>query len=49
MDQNECQTVIPAARDNAGLTKDQLTDQLNQAARQFRENARENFSRESEW
>lgn len=48
MDHNECETVIPAARGNAGLTKDQLTDQLNQAARQFRENTCRKFSRDSE-
>ena len=38
MDRNECETVIPAARNCAGLTKDELLNQLNEAAQQFEEN-----------
>jgi hypothetical protein len=49
MDQNECETVIPAARGNAGLTSNQLTEKLNQAASTFRENTRRKFSRDSQW
>jgi hypothetical protein len=44
MDRNECQTVIPAARASAGLTKDELLAQLNEASRQFGENTSKNFS-----
>ena len=49
MDQNECETVIPAARESAGLTADELVARLNQAARQFRENALAKFRRGAEW
>lgn len=49
MDQNECETVIPAARDHAGLTSQQLTQQLNEAAGRFRENTRRKFASEGEW
>ncbi len=49
MDRNECETVIPAARNCAGLTDDELLNQLNEAGRQFGENTREKFSKEGEW
>jgi regulator of RNase E activity RraA len=49
MDQNECETVIPAARASVGLTATELTAQLNQAAGRFRENARRKFAKDAEW
>jgi regulator of RNase E activity RraA len=49
MDRNECDTVIPAARDSADLTKEELLKRLNDAARQFGENTRNKFSKDGEW
>jgi regulator of RNase E activity RraA len=49
MDSNECQTVIQAARNSAGLTMDELLQQLGDASRQFAANAREKFRRDGEW
>ena len=49
MDQNECETVIPAAREASGLSTDELLHQLNEAGRRFGENVRGKFSKEGEW
>jgi regulator of RNase E activity RraA len=49
MDANECRTMIPAARDTAGRTTEEILSQINQAAAQFRKNAREKFRRDGEW
>jgi regulator of RNase E activity RraA len=49
MDANECETVIPAARDAAGLTSDELLAQLNEAGRRFGENVRQKFAGKGEW
>jgi 4-hydroxy-4-methyl-2-oxoglutarate aldolase len=49
MDTNECETVIPAARGSAGLSMDQVMDNLSAAGRQFGINARQKFHREGEW
>jgi len=49
MDANECGTVIPAARDTAGRTTEQILANINQAAAQFGKNAREKFRRDGEW
>ena len=49
MDRNECETVIPAGRNCADLTQDELLNQLNEAGRHFSENTREKFSKEGEW
>ena len=49
MDQNECDTVIAAARNSFGLSGQALLEQLNRAAAQFRNNTREKFDREGEW
>ena len=43
MDQNECKTVIPAARNISGLSTEKLLNQLDDGAKKFRENAREKF------
>ena len=49
MDTNECETVIKAARETAGLTMEQIVENLNAASRQFGENARMKFRRDGEW
>ena len=49
MDRNECETVIPAARNTTGLTQSELLDQLDAAAQQFGDNTRRQFQRDGEW
>ncbi len=49
MDSNECQTVIPAARDCAGLTKEQILKQINDACAKFGANAKAHFGKKGEW
>jgi hypothetical protein len=49
MDANECQTVIPAARDSAGLGTDQILANLAEAGAQFGKNAKAKFQRQGEW
>jgi regulator of RNase E activity RraA len=48
MDSNECQHVIAAARENAGLTMEQLLAQFDQAAAQFGKAAVAKFGRRGE-
>jgi 4-hydroxy-4-methyl-2-oxoglutarate aldolase len=49
MDANECNTVIPAARNVAGLTREQILEQLAAAGSAFQQAARNKFSRQGEW
>jgi regulator of RNase E activity RraA len=49
MDQNECNTVIPAARDIAGLTTEEILDQLDRGRRAFGEATLTKFGRKGEW
>ena len=49
MDQNECNTVIPAARNIAGLTTHEILDQMKQARAAFGKAVKEKFSRLGEW
>ena len=49
MDTNECETVIPAARDSAGLSYEEILARLAAASRQFAQNARDKFRRDGEW
>ncbi len=49
MDSNECRTVIDAARSTTGLTSEEILQRLGDAGRQFAENARQKFQRDSEW
>ena len=49
MDANECQTVIPAARDSSGLSTDQILTNLAEAGAQFGKNAKTQFQRQGEW
>ena len=43
MDRNECETVIPAARNISGLSTEELLNQLDNGAKKFGENTREKF------
>lgn len=49
MDANECTTVIPAARNVAGLSKEEILENLKAAGQQFGKNAAEKFQRQGEW
>lgn len=49
MDQNECQTVIPAAREIQGKSNDEILDQLSSAGKAFGAAAKQKFSRDGEW
>jgi regulator of RNase E activity RraA len=49
MDANECRTVIPAARNSAGLGTDQILANLAAAGAEFGKNARDRFRRDGEW
>jgi regulator of RNase E activity RraA len=49
MDSNECQTVIPAARESAGLSGEELVAQLDRAGAQFRANVLQQFKRGGEF
>jgi regulator of RNase E activity RraA len=49
MDANECQTIIPAARETAGKTTEEVLAQLALASQQFARNARDRFRRRGEW
>lgn len=49
MDGNECQTVIAAAREAAGLTTAEALEKIEHAARRFGENARAQFRRQGEF
>ena len=49
MDANECQTVIPAARNSAGLSTDQILANLASAGAEFGRNAKARFQRDGEW
>ena len=49
MDANECNTVIPAARNSAGLSTEQLLDQIDAAGAAFGEAAKKQFGKKGEW
>lgn len=49
MDANECRTIIPAARNTAGLSKPEILNAINQAAAAFGENVRKQFGGKGEW
>ncbi len=49
MDKNECETVIPAARESFGKSPEQILSEMNQAAAEFRANTRHRFSSDGEW
>ena len=49
MDNNECNTVIAAARSCHGLDQEATLQRLSQAAGQFAEATKQRFSRDGEW
>lgn len=49
MDNNECETVIPAARGCAGLDGQTAVEQIIAAGQQFGKAAKARFSRDGEW
>ena len=49
MDSNECNTVIPAARDTAGRSTAEVLANLEASIAQFSGNVRAKFKREGEW
>lgn len=49
MDANECQTVIPAARNSSGLSCDQILANLTAAGAEFGKNVQNKFRRDGEW
>lgn len=49
MDNNECETVIAAARSCAGLSRDAALERINRAAAAFGAATREKFGAEGEW
>ncbi len=49
MDNNECNTVIAAARSCAGLSAEDAVQRINDAASRFAIAAKEKFSRDGEW
>ena len=49
MDQNECNTVIRAARESAGKSPSELLDDIRRASKAFGENARAFGGRSGEW
>ena len=49
MDSNECHTVIPAARDSAGRSKEEILTSLNAAIAEFSKNVKTKFQRQGEW
>jgi 4-hydroxy-4-methyl-2-oxoglutarate aldolase len=49
MDSNECNTVIPAARESAGRTNEELLDSIESAIAQFSTNVKAKFKRDGEW
>ncbi len=49
MDNNECKTVIAAARSCAGLSSDQAVERINAAGRAFGEATQQRFQNKGEW
>ena len=49
MDTNECETVIPAARDTDGKSIEEILVSYDQAGQQFSRNVRERFGQQGEW
>ncbi|MBM3891779.1 MAG: RraA family protein [Verrucomicrobia bacterium] len=49
MDANECNTVIPAARDTAGRSTDEILQRIDAAIAEFSKNVKAKFKREGEW
>jgi hypothetical protein len=46
MDANECLTLIPAARESAGTSTEELLARIDRAATQFAQNVNDKFRRQ---
>ncbi|MBM3401767.1 MAG: RraA family protein [Bacteroidetes bacterium] len=49
MDANECNTIIPAARDAVGHTKDEILESIHHSSKAFNQNIKEKFNRSGEF
>jgi 4-hydroxy-4-methyl-2-oxoglutarate aldolase len=49
MDANECNTIIPAARDAAGHTMDEILENIDNSRKAFNQNIKEKFNRKGEF
>jgi len=49
MDANECRTVIPAARNTAGIAMDEILNNMDHAALEFGKATREKFQSDGEF
>jgi regulator of RNase E activity RraA len=49
MDANECNTIIPAARDAAGQTMDEILESIDHSRKAFNKNIKEKFQRKGEF
>ena len=49
MDANECETIIPAARDSAGVPAEELLGRIDEAGARFAKATRERFGNKGEW
>ncbi|MDQ3624788.1 MAG: RraA family protein, partial [Verrucomicrobiota bacterium] len=49
MDANECATVIPAARDTAGRTTEEIWENISGAVGEFSRRLKEKFKSQGEW
>ena len=49
MDSNECQTLIPAAKNVSGQTTEETLKTIDEACDKFKKNAEEKFGRKGEW
>jgi hypothetical protein len=49
MDANECKTIIPAARESAGRSMEEILEALQKAGKAFGQNALEQFGKRGEW
>lgn len=49
MDTNECQTLIPAARNSHGKSMENLLSDLDEATDQFKMSVKEKFGKKGEW
>lgn len=49
MDANECKTIIPAARENAGKSMEEILEALQTAGKVFGQHALEKFGKRGEW
>ena len=49
MDTNECQTLIATARNSQGKTTNEILEAIDQAGKEFTQNAKEKYGGKGEW